>query len=246
MLVDELHTYLFDGQPHLLAEPMAAWISTSRRFATFAEQFHNKIRKKIRTIHGTENLLDLQLELETAYWLLQERTLHVDYEPVPLRQGRAPDFAVRYTTSLTFMVEVTRLRAEPGEAVPTEPGLPNERLIDSICRKLRQLLPQQSNVVVIGMENALPTGDELQTTLSTIQQRAEQADADFLRRHHMRNRADFFRHYQQLSELIIRGQTAADTTPIRAWSNPQTKHPLPSKVRAAIQRAAVLPTSIST
>ncbi|MEZ4675085.1 MAG: hypothetical protein R2932_12665 [Caldilineaceae bacterium] len=218
-------------------------LSSSRRFAAFVETFHNKIRKKIRTTQGTENLLDLQLELETAYWLLQERILHIDYEPVPLRQGRAPDFAVRYTTSLTFMVEVTRLRTEPGDALPTEPGSPNERLIDSICRKLRQLRPQQSNVVVVGMENPLPTDDALPATLSTIQQRAEQADADFLRRHHLRNRADFFRHYVQLSEIILRGQTTAETTSALFWVNPQAKHPLPSKVRTALHRAAASSTS---
>lgn len=243
MLVDELHTYLFNGQPHLLAAPVASWLAASRPFATFVETFHNKIRKKIRTTQGTENLLDLQLELETAYWLLQERTLHVDYEPVPLRQGRAPDFAVRYTTSMTFMIEVTRLRTEPGDALLTEPGSPNERLIDSICRKLRQLRPQQSNVVVVGMENPLPSEDELRATLSTIQQRAERANANFLRRHHLHNRADFFQHYAQLSEILLRGQSMMEATPTMNWVNPQAKHPLPSKIRTVLYRAAALSTS---
>ena len=59
----------------------------------------------------TDDLLDLQLELEAAYLLLQERSLSLIYEPQRAGQSRCPDYAVTYTSSLTFMLEVTRLRA---------------------------------------------------------------------------------------------------------------------------------------
>ncbi|MCB0041348.1 MAG: hypothetical protein KDE23_16775 [Caldilinea sp.] len=61
MPTDDLLAYLFDGRPHLLAQPVATWLASSRRFATFATTFQDKIRKKIRTTPELENLLDLQL-----------------------------------------------------------------------------------------------------------------------------------------------------------------------------------------
>ena len=111
MLIDELLTYLFDGQPHLLTANMATWLAASRRFTAFVNTHHTKIRKKIRISQGTENIRDLQLELETAYLLLRERSLNLAYEPQHPELGRSPDFAVTFTTSLTFKVEVTRLRS---------------------------------------------------------------------------------------------------------------------------------------
>ena len=108
MLIDELLMYLFDGQPHLLSTPMATWLASSRRFTAFVNTFHNKIRKKLRATQGMERLLDLRLELETAYLLLQERSISLVYEPPTGGQSRGPDFAVTYTTSTSFMVEVTR------------------------------------------------------------------------------------------------------------------------------------------
>lgn len=78
---DDLLTYLFDGRSNLLVPPMATWLASSRRFAAFAGTFRDKIRKKLRTTRDEKGLLDLQVELETAYLLLRERTLSVAYEP---------------------------------------------------------------------------------------------------------------------------------------------------------------------
>ncbi|CAN5844817.1 hypothetical protein BH24DEI2_BH24DEI2_23920 [soil metagenome] len=58
-----------------------------------------------------ETVRDLGLELETAYLLFRERSLSVEYEPRAGAKTRAPDFAISYTSSSVFMVEVTRLRA---------------------------------------------------------------------------------------------------------------------------------------
>jgi hypothetical protein len=38
-----------------------------------------------------------------------------------------------------------------------------------------------------------------------LQQRAERNDATVLQRQRFRDRADFFHHYQRLSELLVRG-----------------------------------------
>lgn len=209
---------------------MAKWLASSRRFVTFAKTFRDKIRKKVRTTPDRENLLDLQLELETAYLLLQERSLSVKYEPEMAKGIRSPDFAVSFTTSHTFMLEVTRVRVDSTSTLEA-------RLADTISDKLGQLLPQRSNVLLVGIEAAEVNQGDIQRALLGIQQRAEQNDQAFLQRHRLRDRADFFRHYQRLSELLVR-KTQSDTThSVVTWVNPQAKHPLPGKVRTALQRS---------
>ena len=245
MLIDELMIYLFDGQVHLLAEPMATWLASSRRFTAFVTTFRAKIRKKLRLTQEQENLLDLRLELETAYLLLQERSLSLEYEPQGGRQARCPDFAVTFTTSVVFMVEVTRLRSAQNRTVPRPQGhtlallapsrtLQNERLADTICSKLGQLLPQHANVLLVGVESPGITHNDLRAIMHTIQQGAERNDTAIVQRHHFRDRPDFFQHYQRLSELLVRGPQIQAGEPVSVWVNPQAKYPLPSKVRTAL------------
>jgi len=237
MLIDELLNYLFDGQPHILSEPMEMWLKASRRFTAFASSFRDKIRKKIRVTQDTETLQDLRVELETAYLLLQERSLSLIYEPEQSKQVRSPDFAVTYTTSLTFMVEVTRLRAVQKESIldSKENISPeSERLADAICSKMGQLLPQRSNVLVVGVDAMSLTQSELQTLMLRIQQRAERSDPAFWKRYGFQDRADFFRHYQRLSEVLVRGTQSQRKDPVVVWVNPQAKYPLPGKVRTAL------------
>ncbi len=255
MLTDELLIYVFDGQSHLLAQPMATWLASSRRFTAFVTTFQDKIRKKLRATQDQESLLDLRLELETAYLLLQERPLSLVYEPEQSGQVRCPDFAVTFTTSLTFMVEVTRLRAdqkstlaEAQEQTLATPApntiltipLIGERLADTICSKLGQLLPQRSNVLLVGVEALHLTHSDLRTTMLRIQQRAERNDSTFLQRHRFRDRADFFRHYQRLSEILVRGTPLQAGDPVVVWVNPQAKYPLPTKVRTVLSRSHTL------
>ena len=255
MLADELLIYVFDGKSHLLAEPMAMWLASSRRFIAFVTTFRDKIRKKVRATQDQESLLDLRLELETAYVLLQERPLSLMYEPQQPGHVRGPDFAVTFTTSLTFMVEVTRLRAdrtsalagaqEQALATPAPntalaiPLIGDERLTDTICSKLGQLLPQRSNVLLVGVEALHLTHNDLRATMLRIQQRAERNDPTFFQRHGFRDRADFFHHYQRLSELLVRGPDLHAAEPMIVWVNPQAKHPLPSKVRTVLYRSHV-------
>lgn len=249
MLTDELVAYLFDGQPHLLAEPVTDWLISSRRYRDFVAAFRDKIRKKLRSTPDEPGLRDIQLELEAAYLLLQERALSLVYEPLPSAQGRSPDFAVTYTTSMTFMCEVTRLSAglAPSEsenlaemeAVLDGPSLPRAemRLADAVCGKLAQLLPQCSNVLLVYVEALAPTEEELRAVMLYIQQRAEGNDTLFLRRHRFRDRTDFFRHFQRLSEILVRGAALSTAESLVIWQNPQAKHPLPAKVRTALYRS---------
>jgi len=237
MLIDELLTYLFDGQPHILAPQIGTWLDSSRRFTAFVTTFRDKIRKKLRTTQDHETLYDLRLELETAYLLLQERTLNLSYEPEQSKQVRSPDFAVTFTTSLTFMVEVTRLRATPSSDNALTLPLEGERLADAICSKLGQFLPKRSNVLIVGMDIPLITQSDLQAVMLRIQQRAERNDSAFWQRYGFRDRADFFHHYQRLSEVLVRGSKLQVEESVVASINPQAKYPLPGKVRTVLYRS---------
>ena len=252
MSTDDLLAYLFDGQPHLLVQPMTGWLAASRRFAAFVTTFQDKIRKKLRTTQDQESFLDLRLELETAYLLLQERSLSVVYEPEQSKRIRSPDFAVTFTTSLTFMLEVTRVQADPKNTVveaqkkllvapPPEVMLPKSsigaRLADTISSKLGQLLPQRSNILLVGVEAIDPTSQDIRASMLSIRQHAERNDSTFFERHGFRDRTDFFRQYQRLSEILVRGPHFEMTKSIVTWINPQAKHPLPSKVRTALYRS---------
>jgi hypothetical protein len=251
MLTDELHAYLFDGQPHLLAAPMENWLADSRRFAAFVSEFRTKIRKKLRATQELESLLDLRLELETAYLLLRERSFSLVYEPQRSGQTRGPDFAVTFTTRMLFMVEVTRLRIapdsphslaqaqEPALLLQTAPirSLAEERLAEMVCSKLGQLPPQRSNVLLVEVEGVRLTPDTLRTAMVHLQRRVERSDVTFVQRYQFRDRADFFNHYQRLSELLVRGPELSAGEPVIGWVNPQAKYPLPGIVRTALYRS---------
>lgn len=250
-VVDELLTYLFDGQPHPLAPPVGAWLAASRRFTAFVTSFRPKIRKKLRTTQDPESLLDLRLELETAYLLLRERSFSLMYEPPPSPRLRGPDFAVSFTTGTLFMLEVTRLRTvaaaprapaqAPGPAAPAAaaPAPPPEEewLADTVCGKLGQLLPQRTNILLIGVEAAGPTQAALRAAMLHLHGRAERNDPALVQRYQFRDRAGFFHHYQRLSELLVRGPHLQEGEPLIAWVNPQAKCPLPGKVRTALYRS---------
>ena len=234
--VDELLAYLFDGQSHFLAPEMEKWLASSRRFTTFVTTFRDKVRKKLRTTRDSEMLQDLRLELETAYLLLQEQPFNLVYEP-QCEQKRCPDFAVTFTTRLTFMVEITRLRSVllPDQPFTTATGV--EPLADTICSKLGQLISQHSNILLVGVDSLHLSQGDLQAAMLRIQQRVERGDSSFWQRYRFRDRADFFSHYQRLSEVLVRGlQQQADGSAV-AWINPQARHPLPGRVRTVFHRS---------
>jgi hypothetical protein len=248
---DDLLNFLFDGQPHLLTESMSAWLTSSRRFAAFVHTFRDKIRKKLRTTQGQKSLLDLQLELETAYLLLEERALSVVYEPEQSKGIRSPDFAVRFTTSLTFMVEVTRLQgdlknvngeigaqgaASPSGSIPATSPL-GARLADAVASKLGQLLPRRANILLIAIEAANITPGDIRNSMLNMQQRVERNDPSVLQGYGFLDRAEFFRHYRCLSEVLVRLPQLDAANSMVAWINPQAKHPLPGRVRTVLHRS---------
>jgi len=239
MLTSELLDYLFDGNSHFLTQPVETWLNSSRRFATFVDAYRDKIRKKIRVTQDSETLLDLRLELETAHRLLQERTLTLVYEPQLAEKVRSPDFAVTFTTSVTFTLEVTRLRTnqKSTEEQSSETTAIGDRLADAVCSKLGQLVHQQSNILLVGMEGLRLSQEDIRSAMLRMQQRAERSDPDFFQRYRFRDRTEFFRHYQRLSEILVRCTDSQEETPFVPWVNLQAKIPLPNKVRTVMYRS---------
>src|SRR5438132_9952705 len=144
MSASDLLPYIFTNTRLPFAVQFAHWVQSSPRFRVFAETYRDKIRKKVRTITEAEGYRDLQAELETAYFLAQERRFLVEYEKYGVGKQRGPDFSVTYKTHVRFDVEVTRLRGGEAGAAP-EPS----KLVNTLCAKLVQLPASMINVLVL-------------------------------------------------------------------------------------------------
>jgi hypothetical protein len=242
-------TYLFDDRPHVLSRPLKHWLTTSKPFALFSQTYQPKIRKKVQTIQGAQEAHGVYCELRTAYLLLQEPKFAIEYEPYGKQHGRSPDFAVTYRTRMTFHVEVTCLRAsqqeqqlgarERDEENNTLEGstafirrYQSRRLADVVCSKLGQLSPSTPNVLFMWVQSELMHEIDIEQVMTTLKWRAEQRDANLLSRYGFRNPADFIRHYQRLSVILVQSLEAqeADKKPL-VWHNNDVRYPLPSKVK---------------
>ena len=223
---EELRAFL--AAPHAAAAPLARWLNTSPRFAAFAGEYRDKIRKKLRTAADADGLRDVLCELETAYQLLDEPRLTLEYEASPQRQTRTPDFSLTYRSRTLCHVEAARLRG------PTTPGM--ERLHEVICGKLGQMLPGAMNVLVIATATALPQAAECERALQQLQVRAERGDAQVLERYHFEKRADFFRFYTRLSAVVLRNSgDAAAPVPAVLCLNKPARHLLPVPLARALR-----------
>ena len=244
-----LHT-IFGGEAHILAAPLADWMIASPRFVAFVETYRDKIRKKIRGMRDAEGLRDLQLELETAYLLLQARPLTVAYEPYGTGKARGPDFAVTYTTSLTFNVEVTRMRISSRERSKEWLGDPTDgatdasleaqheaaRLADIVCGKLGQMVAGMINVLVVVAESNAALELDVGGAMLRLRQRAERKDPSLFARNGFQDASDFFTHYERLSGVLVRGasERAPRMRPI-LWENNRASHSIPARIRTILE-----------
>ncbi|GIV95935.1 MAG: hypothetical protein KatS3mg057_0592 [Herpetosiphonaceae bacterium] len=253
MAVDTLLSYLFDGKRHPLAAPLERWLVASPRFAAFAATYRDKIRKKIRGLRDAESRRDLQLELEIAYLLLQDRQFTVAYEPYASEKIRGPDFAVTFKTQAIFNLEVTRMRgARPivagsiqGASHPGQDQLQpvavqqpiNRRLSDIICSKLGQLQPGMMNILLVAIDRRAVEEIDVGKTVQHLKERAEAGDLALFHRHGLRSRSEFFKAYQRLSSLLVRSSDDGGISAFESlWINSQAKHPLPNDIRTRLQR----------
>lgn len=244
MSIDELLLQLLGNDPQQVLPLFRQWLVTSRRFRTFAEQYHTKIRAKLRGAGDAEALHDLLFELEIAHWLLQEKRFHLAYEPQTIRTGPRPDFTVTLTTKWQFHVEVTRIHttmtAESSQEEPVLDGY-QRKLLMVILGKLSQIKAGAPNLLLIGLAPDLLMERTVDELIKQMKQRIEKNDLALLPRSRLQTPAAFFKQYYALSGILFYGlaQPVVPTaTPPFLWLNKEAKYPLLTQVQTSLRQLA--------
>ena len=243
MSIDELVSQLLGDDAHTLTPTLCQWLSTSRRFRTFAERYQTKIRAKLRGPGDAETLQDLLFELACARWLLQEKRFQLAYEEQGLRMAPAPDFTVHFTTKVRFYVEVTRIRpsATAKDRIPGEPDAYTNKLFYVIFDKLSQLQTGASNLLLIGLDPKVLAGNNVDELLKQMRLRIESGDPALLTRGRVQTPAEFFKQYYALSAILFyfvppsSDASSASLVPL-LWLNQAAKYPLLTQVQTILRQ----------
>jgi hypothetical protein len=235
MLIDELLTHIFEARAHALAAQFALWLAASARFRAFAEQYRDKIRKKVRGIRDQEGLKDLTFELEIAYLMLSERRFEVEYEKGGVGKQRGPDFCVTFKTHILFNVEVKRFRASAIGRTDEPPEY--SRIASTACQKIGQLPAGMINILVISSDSERHHASDVTAAMAGLRTRAERKDDPFFTRRGFLGAADFLKQYQRLSAVLFHTHLAAgEGQASMLWPNAIARHRLPNDLRNALQR----------
>jgi hypothetical protein len=235
MLIDELLTYIFASQAHTLAAQFALWVASSARFRAFAEQYRDKIRKKVRGTRDQEGLSDLAFELEIAYLMLSERRFVVEYEKGGVGKQRRPDFSVSFRANILFNVEVKRFRSPPA----SQPDEPPEysRIASTVCQKIGQLPAGMINILAISSDSERDHASDVAAAMAGLRMRAEGKDDAFFTRRGFLGAGDFLKQFQRLSAVLFLSHLAAEDRRASAlWHNMIARQRLPNDLRNALQR----------
>jgi hypothetical protein len=236
---------IFGDSTDTLAVQCARWMEESPRFRDFVTVYWTKIRKKVRGLRDEEGRSDLLFELATAQRLLLERRFTVEYEKYGVGKQRTPDFVITYKTNVVFNVEVKRMRAATTAATPPMPieaeivhaeevRDPN-KLINTICAKLGQLLPGTSNVLALSTDGVTYQEDDIAQTMKLLKQHANRKDEDYFLRRGFPSARDFLHDYQRLSAVLIRRGWNDDGAPT-LWLNKEAQRPLSRDLYTILRR----------
>lgn len=229
MRADELRAYLIGGSGHALDAALAVWLA-ERRFAAFAEERRDKIRKKIRDRPDPESLADLRGELAVAAWLLRSPRVTLIYEPYAHDKQRGPDYAATLGAELRFDTEVSRLRGATSADQPL-------RVASTLCDKLGQLRPGLINIVALICDNPDPTAALIDRAQRLLMERASGGDAAYFARRGYANLRDFHRDYRRLSAALLLHVTPGGATDLLGlWQNRQARHTLPPELATLLSR----------
>jgi hypothetical protein len=235
MTADELLAYIFARADDALAARFGLWIASSARFWAFAEQYRDKIRKKVRGIRDHEGLKDLTFELEIAYLMLSERRFAVEYEKGGVGKQRGPDFCVTFKTHIPFNVEVKRFRASAIDRTAEPPEY--SRIASTTCQKIGQLPAGMINILAIRSDSDQYHASDVAAAMAGLRTRAERKDDPFFTRRGFLGAGDFLKQYQRLSAVLFHPHIAAgDGQPGQLWRNTIARRQLPNDLRNALQR----------
>ena len=234
MTFEELIAYIFAGQTHSFSAQFAHWANDSARFRAFAETYRSKIRKKVRGIKDGPGLRDLQIELEVAYLLLQERHFVVEYEKYGVGKQRSADFHVMFRANVPFNVEVKHIRFSAQEQRSAQQEF--SKLSNTVCQKIGQLAPGMLNLLVLSYEHDHVDGFDGPTALLQLRRLAEQKDDAFFVRRGLDDARDFLKQFQRLSAALFRIHQQDGGIQSGLWLNATAKHRLPDDLRNALLR----------
>jgi hypothetical protein len=235
MTADELLAYIFARDAHALAAQLGEWIVSSARFRAFAEQYRDKIRKKVRGTRDQEGLNDLTFELAIAYLLLSERRFAVEYEKGGVGKQRGPDFCVTFRTHTPFNVEVKRFRSSTIDRTTEPPEY--SRIASTACQKIGQLPAGMINILAISSDSERDQAADVAAAMSGLRTRAERKDDPFFTRRGFLGAGDFLKQYQRLSAVLFHMPLATGDEPANIlWLNAIARHRLPNDLRNALQR----------
>lgn len=235
MTIPALLNTIFENRQPLWTTEFEQWIRESRRFRAFAETYSDKIRKKLRHAEDEAALKDLYYELETAYRLLQDERMLLEYEKLAQLKQRAPDFTVAYRINTFFNVEVTRLRFPTASASTDGEEIERiftRKLFDGICDKLGQMPPASINILymVSGWEISQA---KLQTSINTLRLNAEAKQDAFFTRQGFQDSRDFLKHLQRLSAVFCRAEQLPTGV---VYVNSLARHAVPKELLNALQK----------
>jgi hypothetical protein len=246
MTISEPLTDIFGDATDILAVQCTRWMEESPRFRDFVAAYRTKIRKKVRGLRDEEGRGDLLFELATAHRLLQERRFTIEYEKYGVGKQRTPDFVVTYKTNVVFNVEVKRMRAAPVVSTlpaPQEADVPraeelrdSNKLINTICAKLGQLLPGTINLLALSADGLVYAEEGIAQTMKLLQQHADHKDEEYFVRRGFASARDFLHDYQRLSAVLVRRGWDDDGAPMALWLNKQAQRPVPNDLYAILRR----------
>ena len=235
MTADELLAYIFAHDAHAFAAQFALWLASSARFWAFAEQYRDKIRKKVRGTRDQEGLKDLAFELEIAYLMLSERRFEVEYEKGGVGKQRGPDFCVTFKTHIPFNVEVKRFRASAIDRANEPPEY--SRIASTACQKIGQLPAGMINILAVSSDSDRYYASDIAAAMAGLRARAERKDNPFFTRRGFLGAGDFLKQYQRLSAVLFHShRTAGEEQASMLWPNAIARHRLPNDLRNALQR----------
>ena len=246
MAASEPLTDIFGDATDMLAVQCARWVEESARFRDFVAAYRTKIRKKVRGLRDEEGRGDLLFELATAYRLLLERRFTLEYEKYGVGKQRTPDFVVTYRTNVIFNVEVKRMRAAAVASAPPAPQpadilRPEElrdpnKLINTICAKLGQLLPGAINLLLLSADGLIYPEESVAQTMKMLKQHADQKDEEYFVRRGFTSARDFLHDYQRLSAVLVRRGWDDSGAPMALWLNKEAQRSLPHDLYTILRR----------
>jgi hypothetical protein len=246
MTISEPLIDIFGDAADTLAVQCARWAEESTRFRDFVAAYRTKIRKKVRGLRDEEGRGDLLFELATAHRLLQERRFTLEYEKYGVGKQRTPDFVVTYKTNVVFNVEVKRMRAAAVAPVPpalVDADVPRaeelrdtNKLINTICAKLGQLLPGTINLLALSADGMVYQEEGVAQAMKLLKQHAERKDEEYFVRRGFTSARDFLHDYQRLSAVLVRRGWDDGGAPTALWLNKEAQRPVPNDLYAILRR----------